>query len=103
MTAVQKLRAIAVLAMCLAAQAASAACFHVYASDQELIYRSSRPPVDLAQPLHQTVDQLAPGATLVFTLDEFNCTAEINLLAARAQLAQAREARMNAARRAPRR
>lgn len=96
MTAVRNLRAAAVLAACLAAQAASAACFSVYGADQELIYRSSRPPVDLSQPLHQTVDGLAPGARLVFSLDEFNCIAEIDLLAERAQLARAREERQRA-------
>lgn len=96
MTAVQNLRAAAVLAICLAAQAASAACFFVYGADQELIYRASRPPVDMAQPLHQTVDQLAPGAKLVFTLDEFNCITEVNLLAERAQLARARDERQRA-------
>ena len=96
MTAVQTLRAAAALAICLAAQAASAACFSVYGADQELIYRSIRPPVDLAQPLHRTTDQLAPGARLVFSLDEFNCISEIDLLAERAQLARAREERQRA-------
>lgn len=96
MTAVHHLRAAAVLAICLAAQAASAACFSVYGANQELIYRSIRPPVDLSLPLHQTVDQLAPGARVVFSLDEFNCIAEINLLAEHAQLARAREERQRA-------
>ncbi len=97
MIAVQILRSAAVLALCLAAQAASAACYYVYGADQELIYRSSRPPVDMARPLHQTVEQLSPGARLVFTLDEFNCITEINLLAERAQLARPREQRQQAA------
>ena len=93
MTAVQNLRAITVLAACALAQAASAACYSVYTPEQELIYRSNRPPVDLTLPLHQTVDKIERGATMVFTLDEFNCITEINLLAEREQLARARQER----------
>ncbi|WP_034388066.1 hypothetical protein [Comamonas composti] len=78
------------------AQTASAACFYVYAQDQELIYRSNRSPVDLSLPLHQTVDRLFPGSRLVFTLDEFNCATEVDLLAERAHLAKARAERQGA-------
>ncbi|MDR0226294.1 MAG: hypothetical protein LBI66_07725 [Burkholderiaceae bacterium] len=102
MTAVQYLRTAAVLGICAMAQAASAACFSVYGADQELIYRSNRPPVDLTQPLHQTVTRLESGATMVFTLDEFNCVTEINLLAERQQLARAREDRQRTVERRPR-
>jgi hypothetical protein len=93
MTAVQNLRAITVLAACALAQAASAACYSVYTPEQELIYRSNRPPVDLTLPLHQTVEKIERGATMVFTLDEFNCLTEVNLLAEREQLARARQER----------
>jgi hypothetical protein len=102
MTAVQNLRAAAVLAACALGQAASAACFSIYSPEQELIYRSNRPPVDLALPLHQTVDKIERGATLVFSLDEFNCLTEVNLLAEREQLARARQERQREMAGAPR-
>lgn len=80
------------------AQAASAACYMVYAPNNELIYRSNRAPVDLSQPLHQTVSRLSPGATMVFSLDEFNCATEVNLIAEREQIAQAKAQRAQAMR-----
>jgi hypothetical protein len=83
-------RTAALLSACALAQVASAACYFVYAPGSELIYRSSRAPVDLSLPLHLTVPRLAPGATMVFSHDEFNCAAEVNLIAERARLAQAR-------------
>ena len=93
MTALPILRAAAVLAACAAAQTASAACYYLYAPDNELIYRSNRSPVDLSLPLHMTVPKLSPGATMFFSLDEYNCATEVNLIAERAQIAQARNNR----------
>ena len=61
-------------------QAATAACYVVYGPDQEVIYRSVEPPVDLSRPLHETLPQVAPGGTLVFSLDSQGCELEINKL-----------------------
>ncbi|MBV8248928.1 MAG: hypothetical protein JO200_10815 [Comamonas sp.] len=93
MTAASVLRATLVLSACALAQAASAACYFVYAPSNELIYRSNRSPVDLSLPLHMTVPRLSPGATMYFSLDEFNCATEVNLIAERAQTAEARSRR----------
>ena len=93
MTAISALRATLVLSACALAQAASAACYFVYAPNNELIYRSNRSPVDLSLPLHMTVPKLSPGATMFFSLDEFNCRTEVNLIEERAQIAQARNTR----------
>lgn len=90
MTVLQCLRAAAVLATCAAAQMASASCYYVYAPSNELIYRSNRAPVDLTYQLHNTVPALYPGARMVFTLDEFNCATEVNLIAERRLLDSAR-------------
>ena len=60
---------------------ASAACYVVYGPAQQVVYRSTQPPVDLSYQLHQTVPVLAPGATLVFSPDNHGCDVEVNLLA----------------------
>ncbi|WP_416399965.1 hypothetical protein [Alicycliphilus denitrificans] len=70
----------AALSAGLLAQSASAACYVVYGADKQLIYRSQTPPVDLSRPLHETVAQIAPGGTLVFSLDNHGCELEINHL-----------------------
>ena len=93
MTVLQCLRAAAVLATCAAAQMASAACYYVYSPSNELIYRSNRTPVDLTYQLHNTLPSVYPGARMVFTLDEFNCATEVNLIAERRQLDNARSNR----------
>ena len=93
MTAMQYLRAATVLAGCAVAQVASAACYYVYAPNNELIYRSNRAPVDMSYQLHNTVPALYPGARMVFSLDEFNCALEINQLQERRQLDGARQVR----------
>lgn len=90
MTAASVLHAALVLSACAMAQVASAACYFVYAPNNELIYRSNQTPVDLSVPLHMTVPKLSPGATLFFSLDEYNCATEVNLIAERAQIADAR-------------
>ncbi|MHA7600503.1 hypothetical protein ACX12L_11240 [Alicycliphilus sp. T452] len=87
----------AVLSAGLFAQSASAACYVVYGADRQLVYRSQTPPVDLSRPLHETVARIAPGGTLVFSLDNHGCELEINHLpdagGARAGAAQAAPAR----------
>lgn len=93
MTTASVLRAALLLSACAIAQAASAACYFVYAPNNELIYRSNLAPVDLSLPLHQTVPQLSPGARMFFSLDEYNCATEVNLIAERAQIAEARNSR----------
>ena len=61
-------------------QPALAACYVVYGPDQEVIYRSMEPPVDLSRPLHETLPRVAPGGKLVFSLDSHGCELEINKL-----------------------
>ncbi|AVS84818.1 hypothetical protein C8239_08685 [Paracidovorax avenae] len=65
---------------------ASAACYVVYSSSQQVIYRSQTPPVDLAQQIHQTLPRVAPGSTLVFSLDSGDCQIEFNRLPAGASV-----------------
>ncbi|MDA8443739.1 hypothetical protein [Paracidovorax valerianellae] len=67
-------------------QGASAACYLVYSADQQIIYRSQRPPVDLARQVHETLPRTVPGGTLVFSLDNYGCELEINRLPASASL-----------------
>lgn len=71
-----------VLCAGLFAHSASAACYVVYGADKQVIYRSQTPPVDLSRPLHETLPQVAPGGTLVFSLDSNGCELEINQLPA---------------------
>lgn len=61
-------------------QAASAACYLVYAPDNTVVYRSYQPPVDLSKPLHTTLPLVAPGGHLVFALDPTGCEFEANKL-----------------------
>ncbi len=60
--------------------AASASCYVVYSASQQVLYRSTEPPVNLSYQLHQTVPVLAGGATLVFSPDNYGCDFEVNLL-----------------------
>ena len=65
---------------------AQAACYTVYDSKNEVVYRSAQSPVDLSKPLHQTNDQLPAGSRLVFTPANAVCVTEVNELpGARAQ------------------
>ena len=59
---------------------AQAACYTVYDSKNEVIYRSAQAPVDLSKPLHQTKDQLPAGSRLVFTPANAVCVTEVNEL-----------------------
>lgn len=72
--------AVAALAAGLFAQGGWAACYVVYDANKQIIYRSQMPPVDLSRPLHETVPQIAPGGTLVFSLDMSGCELEIHKL-----------------------
>ncbi len=75
--------AVVSLAGVCASQGAAAACYVVYAADQQMIYRSQVPPVDLSRQLHDTLPRVAPpGSQLVFTLNDSGCEVAINRLAA---------------------
>ena len=62
------------------APGAWATCYVIYGADQQVIYRSQTPPVDLSRNLHETVPLVAPGGTLVFSLDSNGCELEIHNL-----------------------
>lgn len=66
------------------AQGSWAACYVVYGADKQIVYRSQMSPVDLSRPLHETVARIAPGGTLVFSLDSSGCELEIHKLPAAA-------------------
>ena len=70
----------AALSAGLFAHGASAACYVVYDANKQIVYRAQTPPVDLSRPLHETVAQIAPGGTLVFSLDSQGCELEIHQL-----------------------
>lgn len=72
--------AAALLLGLLASQAAQAACYVVYASDRQVIYRAQTPPVDMSLPLHETLPRVAPGGSMVFSLDSNGCELEFNRL-----------------------
>jgi len=56
--------ALALLACCSASQAL--ACFTVYDRDNRVLYNAQLPPVDMSQPLHQTLPASFPGGHMVF-------------------------------------
>lgn len=70
----------AALVAALFSQASSAACYEVYAPDQEIVYRAFEPPVDMSRPIHETLPAVAPGSTLVFSSDITGCEVTINKL-----------------------
>ncbi|MCW5221091.1 hypothetical protein [Verminephrobacter aporrectodeae] len=72
--------AAAVLAAALFGPLAIASCYVVYGPDKEVVYRASEPPVDMSRPLHETLPRVAPGAALVFSPDDHNCTSTMNKL-----------------------
>ena len=54
--------------------AASASCYVVYSASQQVLYRSTEPPVNLSYQLHQTVPyRYGQGATMVFGIADANC------------------------------
>ena len=60
------------------APGAWATCYVIYGADQQVIYRSQTPPVDLSRNLHETLPQVAPGdtATLIGIEGDMEITAE---------------------------
>ncbi len=70
-------------------QAAQAACYIVYGADRQVIYRAQTPPVDMSRHLHETLPEVAPGGTMVFTLDSEACELEVHRLPVRAGALQA--------------
>lgn len=64
----------------LSAPGAWAACYVIHDANQQVIYRSQTPPVDMSRNLHETLPKVAPGGTLVFSLDSNGCELELNLL-----------------------
>jgi len=87
---------------CALAQGAQASCYHVYGSDGALIYRSIHAPVDMEPPFHESLEEIERGASLVFTLDAFDCMGgEVNALEDRQRLAKARAQREQQVRQMP--
>lgn len=71
--------ALAVLALTASAWT-QAACYTVYDSKNEVIYRSAEPPVDMSKPLHQTAAELPAGSQVVFTPNSAVCVTEVHAL-----------------------
>ena len=72
--------AVAALLAALVSPSAMAACYVVYGPDADIVYRAPVPPVDLSLQLHETLPLVAPGATMVFSLDNHGCELAINKL-----------------------
>lgn len=72
--------AAAALLAAIASPSALASCYVVYGPDADIVYRASRPPVDLSRPIHETLPAVAPGGTLVFTPDRLGCDVPVNKL-----------------------
>lgn len=53
-------------AVALASMQAFAGCYTVYDHDNRVLYQSAKPPVDLSQPIHDTLPQRFPGGSMVF-------------------------------------
>lgn len=88
--------ALALAVLALAMPAAQAACYVVYGPDQQVVYRAQHPPVDMSRPLHETLPRVAPGGSMVFSLDNFGCELTVNRLPLKAGAkAPARGARKN--------
>ncbi|MGE8492897.1 MULTISPECIES: hypothetical protein [Comamonas] len=74
-----KSTALAMLALTASAWA-QAACYTVYDSKNEVVYRSAEPPVDMSKPLHQTASELPSGSRVVFTPNHAVCVTEVHAL-----------------------
>lgn len=81
-------KALVVIGALALGQAASAACYVVYAPDNTVVYRSFQSPVDLSRPLHVTMPQAAPGGRLVFALEPTGCEFEMDKLDSLLSMAQ---------------
>lgn len=55
-------------------------CFSLYTQSNQLVYRSTTPPVDLSQRIKTGLDARYPNHHLVFVPDETRCT-EVGALA----------------------
>ena len=55
-------------------------CYVVYGPDQQVVYRNQMPPVDMSRQVHETLPLVAPGGTMVFSLDNFGCELPVNKL-----------------------
>jgi hypothetical protein len=53
-------------AVALASMQAFAGCYTVYDHANHILYQSAKPPVDMSQPIHDTLPQRFPGGSLVF-------------------------------------
>lgn len=94
----QRIRIGALLTVVLAglfAQGAWATCYVVYGPDRQVVYRAQVPPVDMSRQVHETLPLVAPGGTLVFSLDNFGCELPVNKLPLKVT-ATARKARQPA-------
>jgi hypothetical protein len=70
-------RFVATAAGLVLAQGALAMCYEVYSGKDRLVYRSTQPPVDLSQPLHETVPtRFGAGSTMMFFQAEGSCPSE---------------------------
>ena len=49
-----------------AAAQAFAGCYTVYDRDNHVLYQSDKPPVDMSQPIHDTLPRRFPGGAMVF-------------------------------------
>ena len=72
--------AAAALVAALFSHTAAASCYIVYGPNKDIVYRAPEPPVDLSRQIHETLPGVAPGATLVFSPDNFGCELTINKL-----------------------
>ena len=72
--------AAAALLTALFSQSAAASCYLVYGPNNEVVYRAPEPPIDMSRQIHETLSLVAPGSTLVFSLDSYGCELTINKL-----------------------
>lgn len=56
-------------AVALASLQAFAGCYTVYGPDNRIMYQSAKAPVDMSQPIHDTLPRRFPGGSLVFDTD----------------------------------
>lgn len=90
-----RLAALATVFAGLLAPAASwAECYVVYGPDRQVVYRNQEPPVDMSRPLHETLPKVAPGGTMVFSLDNFGCELPVNKLPLKAVAKKAKKAKL---------